>query len=153
MEEGEYKELVESEKVLSKLIADRKAFENVLEAYKAKDVKKFHKELERLDLAEFCRIICIWICRWIYIPFCRLVCRDLPLVKAKGIEEMYKFGEISARIIKDRKTLENLIEVYEKQDVEQFQVILRELELLPYCILVCDWIRVLICKRYCRILC
>lgn len=154
MEEMDYEELVKSGEAISKLIADRKVFENVLEAYKSRDAPKFHKELMGLNIEKYCVVICRWICRWVYLAFCRMVCRDYPLPsKFMDVEEIRKFGEIEAKLSKDRKTLENLIEVYESQDVKKFQELLKRLELTRFCVFICYWIRILICKRDCRILC
>lgn len=154
MEEMDYEELEKSGEAISKLIADRKVFENVLEAYKSRDAPKFHKALIELKIEKYCVVICRLICRWVYLRFCRMVCRNYPLPsKFMDVEEMRKFGEIEAKLSKDRKTLDNLIEVYESQDVEKFQGLLKRLELTHFCVFICSRIRILICERDCRILC
>jgi len=154
LENKEYSRLKEFGDVVSKLAADREAFKNVVEAYDRQDVERFQAELERLNIAKYCVLICRWLCLKKCVIFCRRVCPGpVKPPKVTDIEEIRQFGEAVVRTIKDKKMLESLIKAYDEQNVEKFQEILERLELTPYCAQICHWICSIRCKRICRLLC
>ena len=154
MENTEYSRLQQFGEVVAKLTADREAFKNIVEAYDKQDVERFQAELKRLNIAEYCVLVCRWLCLKRCVIFCRRVC-PAPVAppKVADIEEIREFGEAVVRTIKDKKMLDRLFKAYDEQDVEKFREILEKLELTPFCAQMCHWVCYIRCKRICRLLC
>lgn len=153
MKNKDHWKLAEFGEAIAKLTADREAFKKVFEAYEKQDVEKFQAELKRLHIEKFRERICHWLCLKKCVIICRMMCRAPPPSKLRGVEEIRRFGEAVVKIIKEKGTLESLIEAYEKQDVEGFQEILKRLQLTRFCSQICYWICRIRCKRKCKDLC
>ena len=66
---------------------------------------------------------------------------------------MLEFTHAMARVAKDRRALERLLAIAEKEDVKAWQAELKKLELTRFCHQVCRFVCRTRCKRACRHLC
>jgi hypothetical protein len=68
-------------------------------------------------------------------------------------KEVLEFTHAIARVAKDRRALERLLAIAEKEDVKAWQAELKKLELTRFCHQVCRFVCRTRCKRACRHLC
>ena len=64
-------------------------------------------------------------------------------------DKLEEAREAIAKLTSDREVFKNIIEALDKRDVKRFQGILKELDLLQFCIPVCR----LICWMECHVRC
>ena len=68
-------------------------------------------------------------------------------------KEVLEFTHAIARVAKDRRALERLLAIAEKEDAKAWQAELKKLELTRFCHQVCRFVCRARCKRVCRHLC
>jgi hypothetical protein len=145
-------ELRDTVAAAEKLAADEESFTEAFQAHRANDAARFQAALERAGIGDRCELICVWFCEKRCVGACIRLCPERP-TRPVDVKEVLEFTHAMARVAKDRRALERLIAIAEKEDVKAWQAELKKLELTHFCHQVCRFICRTRCKRVCRHLC
>jgi hypothetical protein len=152
--EGRLAELRETADAVGKLAADKDAFGQAVEAFRAQDVDAFRDVLDRFDLLGRCHLICRWLCG----KHCVFVCfklagpvRDAP--DELPVEEVRRFAGVVAEISADEALLARFVDVVDREDAEGFQALVKERKLQAFAHQLCHWLCFTRCRFVCRLLC
>ncbi len=135
-----------------KLAADEESFIEAFDAHAAADAGRYQAALERAGLGERCDLICVFFCEKRCVGTCARLCPERP-TRPVDAKEVLEFTHAMARVAKDKRTLERLLAIAEKEDVKAWQAELKKLELTRFCHQVCRFVCRTRCKRNCRHLC
>jgi len=150
--ENEFKDMNGLAKGLEVLLEHPKEFEKLIEALKIEDAKKYQAILEELRIYRYCKLICFWYYYWVWVKVCDWYCKDIKPVEV-NFEKVQEYAKVCVSLFRDEKTLSSLVEAYRKQDRKMWEGLLQEKKLVPYCILICRWIRILARRRICKLVC
>jgi hypothetical protein len=132
---------------LSKLAQNEKAFREVVAAYRSRNASAFQSALKSAGYLQWCYLICEWLCYKECVIECRSLCPTPPIVtQENSVNEMLAFAKASSKLIENKDMLQELAAAVRAKDAEQFQAILKEFNLLPYCVQICSWF----CLADCR---
>lgn len=145
-------ELREAAAAAEKLAGDEEAFVEAFDAFAAVDAARFQAVLERSGLAERCELLCFFFCEKRCVGTCARLCPERP-TRPVDAKEVLEFTHAIARVAKDRRALERLLAIAEKEDAKAWQAELKKLELTRFCHQVCRFVCRARCKRVCRHLC
>jgi hypothetical protein len=152
LHEALVKELRESARAIATLAENEQAFTQVFEAANKNDIKAVRDVLGRVDLLRRCRLICHWFCVWRCVRVCFILCRRWPLKDFKA-PELREFIALLGRLAENTALLKELEAAHEKEDADAFERVLKQAELLPFCVFICRWFCFFRCYKWCRILC
>src|SRR5436190_20442562 len=146
-------EVTEAVDAAVKLAEDPEAFLAAFEAFRAEDAEAFQSVLARAGLLTHCHHICRWFCS----KHCVLVCRKLAGPEATGDsdpKEVLEFTRAARVIGADRALLASLLRAVDESNAEEFEAILRRLDLDPrFWHQLCHWLCSVKCRVACRRLC
>ena len=145
-------ELREIAAAAEKLAEDEPSFIEAFDAHAAADAGRFQAALERVGIADRCDLICVYFCVKRCGATCVKLCPERP-TRAVDAKEVLEFTHAIARVAKDRRALERLIAIAEKEDKKAWDAELKKLELTRFCHQVCRFVCRTRCKRVCRHLC
>jgi len=145
-------ELREMAAAAEKLAADEESFAEAFDAHAASDAARFQAALERVGIGDRCDLICVWFCEKRCVGTCIRLCPERP-TRPVDAKEVLEFTHAIARVARDRRALERLLAIAEKEDVKAWQAELKKLELTRFCHQVCRFVCRTRCKRACRHLC
>jgi len=134
------------------LAGDEASFIEAFDAHAAADAGRFQAALERVGIADRCDLICVYFCVKRCGATCVKLCPERP-TRAVDAKEVLEFTHAIARVAKDRRALERLIAIAEKEDKKAWDAELKKLELTRFCHQVCRFVCRTRCKRICRHLC
>jgi len=135
-----------------KLAADEKSFFEAFDAFAANDAARFQAALERAGLTDGCELLCAYFCEKRCVGTCGRLCPERPNLPVDA-KEVLAFTHAIARVAKDKRALERLLAIAEKEDAKAWQAELKKLELTHFCHQVCRFVCRTRCKRVCRHLC
>ena len=135
-----------------RLAKDEEAFTEAFDAFAVNDAARFQAALERAGIGDRCELLCVYFCEKRCVGTCVRLCPDRP-TRPVDAKEVLEFTHAIARVAKDRRALERLLAIAEKEDVKAWQAELKKLELTRYCHQVCRFVCRTRCKRVCRHLC
>ena len=135
-----------------KLAADEEAFVEAFDAFAVSDAARFQTALERAGLGDRCELLCVYFCEKRCVGTCVRLCPERP-TRPVDAKEVLEFTHAIARVVKDRRVLERLLAIAEKEDAKAWQAELKKLELTRFCHQVCRFVCRTRCKRVCRHLC
>jgi hypothetical protein len=145
-------ELRDAAAAAERLAADEEAFVSAFDAFAAGDAARFQAILEHAGIADRCELICFFFCEKRCVGTCARLCPERP-TRPVDAREVLEFTHAIARVAKDRRALERLLAIAEKEDVKAWQAELKKLELTRFCHQVCRFVCRTRCKRVCRHLC
>ena len=133
------------------LSKDARAFEELFEAFRARDAARFEAVLDRVGLAHECHRICFLFCEKRCIGVCARLCPDRhATVDAKEIRE---FVQALSKALTNADLITRLSDAIDKDDVESWRAALKAAELERFCHQVCHFLCRVRCKRICLELC
>jgi hypothetical protein len=137
---------------MRQLLADRELFGAAAKAAEAADCETLSGVLERGGLSPFCFFICEFFCSWRCFLVCLRLCRVFPLeLPESPIHEMLEFALAAGKL--EKAPLERLTAATLREDVEQLQSLVKELQFERFCIQFCHWVCLLRCRLYCVCVC
>ena len=145
-------ELREIAAAAERLAKDEASFIEAFDAHAASDAGRFQAALERAGIADRCDLICVYFCVKRCGATCFKLCPERP-TRAVDAKEVLEFTHAIARVAKDRRALERLLAIAEKEDKKAWDAELKKLELTRFCHQVCRFVCRTRCKRICRHLC
>jgi hypothetical protein len=143
-------ELLEIARAAETLAKDEEAFKEAAEAFLARDASRFEAALERVGLADHCRHICFFFCEKHCVGQCLRFCPGRPR-RPLDAGEIREFALALANV--DARTLERLIDLVEKDNVDAWNELLTQRELTKFCHQLCHFLCRVRCRRICRELC
>ena len=150
MSQSDVKEIQRIAEIMAKLASDEGTFKEIVSAHQNEDAVTFQSILKRLDLLEYCELICHWICMKRCNIDCEFLCPRIELTQnIEDIEEMRRFALASQKLLTNEEEVAKLLELVEKKDVTAFQDLLRRYQLLPFCRQIC----IMVCHRRCKFVC
>jgi hypothetical protein len=149
--------LTASGRAISRLLANKVALAEASAAAEIEDCVRLRAAVSSVGLVnDQCELICRWVCAWRCIWVCLELCpRPEPGFAAPGLHEAFEFAQAAARLADSPAAVERLITAAAASPPAPapWREALDELKLLPYCIQLCHWIRVLVCHRFCVCVC
>jgi hypothetical protein len=147
-------ELRRAGQVIAQLAASKEAFSAAAAAAAALECEPLRAAIAQAGLRGFCEIICEWFCTWRCIRVCLLLCRTLPFESIENpLSEAFGFAQAAARLAAQPEVLARLTAAVSSDNAEEFEAIVSQYELQRYCIQLCHWICVVICRRFCFCVC
>lgn len=146
-------ELRDTGEAIGKIAEDPKAFQRLVEAYRAKDAERFQSALATLGQLQGCRLVCRWLCSKHCVALCLKFCGPIKQPGEVTIAEMREFALVTQRLAQDEQLLKRLLDIYDREDAEAFRAFVAELKLEPYCHQLCHLLCSLQCRRVCELLC
>lgn len=157
-------ELMETARAMAALAQDENSFATVLRGAQAEDPAIVRNVLARLDLLQWCHLICRWVCCWRTARICIVVCRQ-PLVREPTIPQLREYALTLAGLSgpdlplpipgvpPGASVLEGLLVAIEREDTNAYAMILERIGLSRFCFLVCRWISAVVCAPFCELVC
>ena len=144
-------DLLNDLRAVGPLAKNEKSFAAAFEAYRAADAKTYQAVLRRLKLFPRCRYICDWVCS----KECVLLCFELcgPPKLDQKLPDPRRFAEVVVKLTSDEKLVQRLAATIEKRDSAGYRRLIKELDLEPYCHLICRWVCAVRCRLVCRRFC
>ena len=137
---------------LGSLAADEAVFAGAVKAVLAGSCETLAGTLEGGGFGPFCFFLCEWFCSWRCMLVCLRLCRIYPFEKFESpIGEMRDFALALGGI--EKTTLERLTAATLREDHEQIQSLVKELQFERYCIQFCHWVCFLRCQLFCICVC
>ena len=147
-------ELRRAGQVIAQLAANKEAFAAAAAAAATLDCEPLRAAIAQAGLRELCKIICEWFCSWRCTRVCLLLCRTYPYEAVENpLSEAFGFAQAAARLAGQPEVLARLTEAVSSDNAEEFEAIVNQYELQRYCIQLCHWICVVICRRFCFCVC
>ena len=136
---------------IGQLAQDSGAFAAVVAAFESQDPDAFRWVLQRLELVERCELIC----EWIRIKLCVLRCIEVcgPLDPKASLPELPQFAHAVVRLASNEALLRRVVDAVGCGDSHSYHAALAELQLTPFCHLLCRWICSITYRRVCEIVC
>ena len=145
-------ELQAASLAVRQLLSDRELFGEAAKAAEAANCETLSGVLERGGLSPFCFFICEFFCSWRCFLVCLRLCRVFPLeLPESPIHEMLEFALAAGKL--EKAPLERLTAATLREDVEQLQSLVKELQFERFCIQFCHWVCLLRCRLYCICVC
>lgn len=147
-------ELTRAGQVIRQLAADEEAFAAAAEAAAIGDCEVLRAAIGRAGVRDRCEIICEWFCTWRCIRVCLLMCRVFPFGSiGQPLSEAFEFAGVAARLAAQPDTLARLTAAVSSGNAKEFETIVNQYELQRYCIQLCHWICLVLCRRFCFCVC
>ena len=143
-------ELAGAGRALATLLADESGFAEVSKAALAGRCELVKGVFDRLGLADRCRWICEFFCSWRCVRVCITLCRPFQVTEMDlSLTEAYEFAQAVSALADKPEALEAVADAVEREDVERFASLVKELGLERYCVQLCHWV----CSWHCTLLC
>lgn len=139
-------------RAMGSLAQDDTKFRAALDAFRAADSDSFGRLLDELKIGLDCEVIC----RWFSSKECVLECLELcgpPPEEEFSIEDLPAYAEALVKITLDEELVERLAEAIEDQDKDEFQGLIKELDIERFCHLICHWVCGIRCRLRCEVVC
>jgi hypothetical protein len=136
---------------IGRLAQDEGAFAGVFAAFEAQDADAFRWVLGRLDMLPHCELIC----EWVRIKLCVLRCVELcgPPLEEAETPNLGAFARAIVHLASHERMLERLVEAVSCGDARAYRTVVAELNLEPFCHLLCRYVCGVIYRRVCDIVC
>ena len=136
---------------IGRLAQDTGGFAAVLAAFESRDPDAFRWVLDRLELLPRCELICEWVLVKLGVLRCIEVCG--PRLGEMEVPDLAEFAQAIVRLASDEKQLRRIVDAVSCGNAEDYAVALAELNLQPFCRLLCHWVYEIIYRRVCEIVC
>lgn len=136
---------------VGRLAQDAGAFAAVVAAFESQDPDAFRWVLQRLDMIERCELIC----EWVRVKMCVLRCIEVcgpPDPKAPQ-PTLVEFARAITRLASNETLLRRVVDAVTCGDGHAYHAALAELELRPFCHLLCRWVCSITFRRVCELVC
>jgi hypothetical protein len=133
------------------LAQDGGAFAAVVAAFESRDPNAFRWVLGNLELLPRCELICEWVRTKVCVLRCWEVCGQ-PAGKV-ATPSLQEFANAVARLASNDKQLSRAVDAVACGNADEYRAVINELELRPYCYLLCHWICSIIYRRVCEVVC
>jgi hypothetical protein len=108
--------------------------------------------LERGGFTPHCFFLCEWFCSWRCMLSCLRICRIFPLEKLESpLSEMREFALAGGAL--EKAPLERLSAAILREDDDQVQSLVKELQFERFCVQFCHWVCFLRCQLFCVCVC
>ena len=137
-----------------RLSSNEELLRRVVDAVGCGDASEYQAAINKLELGEFCHLICQWVCTIGYRRVCELVCRSgfVPLTDPAG--EIAATGKALAAVVANKKALEAISKSAVELNCEILKATIDKAGFLPYCEIICRficiWRRVWVCRTLCQ---
>ena len=142
-------------RAVARLSEDEEALRRVVDAVSCGDAEMYSAVLKELKLAEFCYVLCNWICSVGYRRVCEVVCRGETVPVADPLTEIRAAAKAMDSVLSNKKLLAALGDTAVAINCERLKSVIEEAGLLPHCEfichLVCSYRRVWVCREICRV--
>lgn len=132
------------------LLQDRSRFGAVITAAVAGDCRTLTSSLGQQG---HCFWICEWLCSWRCVLVCLPLCRAYPPAIDLSIAEMRGFALAAARLAAKEGAYASLADAVLAQNAESFATLVKQLEVVPFCLQLCHWICFSACRLFCICVC
>jgi hypothetical protein len=136
---------------IGRLAQDSGGFSAVVAAFESKDASAFRWVLDRLEMLPYCELIC----EWVRIKLCALRCVEVcgPPRVEDPVPSLEEFVHAAVRLSSNEKVLRRVVDAVSCGDASAYHAAIRELNLDPYCHLICQWVCSVGYRRICEVVC
>jgi len=136
---------------IGRLAQDSGGFAAAVAAFQSRNPDAFRWVLDRLNLVSNCELIC----EWVRIKNCVLRCVELcgPLAETSTVPDLRQFAQVVVQLASNDKLLRRVVDAVSCGNADEYRAAVAELELGPFCHLVCRWVCAVIYRRVCEIVC
>ena len=142
-------------RAVARLSENEEALRRVVDAVNCGDAEMYGAVLKELKLAEFCYVLCNWICSVGYRRVCERVCILETAPIADPLAEIRAAAKAMDSVLSNKKLLAALSDTAVAINCERLKSVIEEAGLLPHCEfichLVCSYRRVWVCREICRV--
>ena len=142
-------------RAVARLSENEEALRRVVDAVNCGDAEMYSAVLKELKLAEFCYVLCNWICSVGYRRVCERVCILETAPIADPLAEIRAAAKAMDSVLSNKKLLAALSDTAVAINCERLKSVIEEAGLLPHCEfichLVCSYRRVWVCREICRV--
>lgn len=129
------------------LADEQEHLQQLLEPFQNGDADGVRSVLKELGLTQNCLPLCRVVCSWECSRVCFQLCPEPPQIEF-STEELAELSE-GLENLREEEQIQELVQVVDEEDSENFHGILEEAGLERFCHVVCRWV----CRVRCRILC
>jgi len=146
-----FRDLLEESGVVGELAKDQKSFLAAYAAFRSADRNEFQDVLKRLNLSQWCHLVCEWMRSKEVIFLCLELCGPPKPIDQPPNPRV--LAEAIARVTADEKVVRQLAQAVEKRDRAAFQQLIAASNLGPLCHLFCHWVAIVRYRLVCRWVC
>jgi len=135
---------------ISAISVDQEHFRASFDAYRAWDADSFQRLLDEFKIADRCDLVC----EWISSKDCVLMCLELCGPPPEGeLPDLREFAEVVERITGEERLVGRLALAVSERDGDAYRALVSELEIEPFCHLLCHWVCAIRGRLICRVVC
>jgi hypothetical protein len=150
-EESILNRLAAQSDAIGQLAKDSGGFSAVIAAFASEDANAFRWVLDRIGLLPRCELIC----EWVETKMCGLRCVEVcgPIDTKADVPNLQQFARAIVQLGSNEKLLRRVIDAVSCGDAEAYQASISELNLEPFCHLICRYVCSSIYHRICEVVC
>src|SRR5258708_26760214 len=143
-------DLTTAGKAMGLVAQDDTLFRALVDAFRAADRESFQQLLDRFKIREWDLV-----CAWLRSKETVLECLELCGVPRQSItlEEIPRFAAAVARVSADEELIERLADAITDRNAADFAALAKELEIEPFCHLLCHWALLVRWRLVCEVVC
>jgi hypothetical protein len=133
------------------LAQDGGAFAAAVAAFEAEDADAFRWVLDRAEMLPYCELICEWVRIKLGVLRCLEMC-GVPHETAQP-PDLQQFARAVVQLASDETLLRRVVDAVSCGDGDDYRAAITELNLEPFCHLICRWVYLIIYRRVCEVVC
>ena len=145
------RQLIAQGDAVGRLAQNEGGFAAAVAAFEARDANAFRWVLQRLEMLPQCELICEWLRTKLCVLRCLEVCG--PPREETPTPDLRAFAQAVVRLSSNEGLLRRVVDAIECRDADAYQAALGELQLGPFCHLLCSWICSISYRRVCEVVC
>jgi len=136
---------------VGRLAQDSGGFAAVLAAFESKDPNAFRWVLDRLEMLPYCELVC----EWVRVKLCTLRCVEVcgPPRVEQPVPSLEEFAQAAVRLSSNERILRRAVDAVSCGDADAYHAAISEIDLEPFCHLICQWICSVGYRRVCEVVC
>jgi hypothetical protein len=136
---------------VGRLAQDTGGFAAAVAAFASQDSQAFRWVLNRQELLPYCELIC----EWVRIKLCVLRCVEVcgPIGDKIDVPSLAEFAQAVVRLTSNETALRRVVDAVNCGDGADYAAVLEELQLVPFCRLICAWVCSTGYDRICEVIC
>ena len=139
---------------IARITSEPKTLHELARAFEEHDAASLKRIAASHQLEPLTHFLCHWLCIVRTRLVCRWLCAPHPQNRPSFVDELAMAGRTLHRLLDHRDAFQELIEASRAGDSERMASVIRQVDLWPYCYLIClffcSWRCVLACFTLCR---
>ncbi len=141
-------------RAVAKLASNEQLLRRAVDAAACGDGTAYRAVLDELKLADFCQLLCYWICSIGYERVCEVVCRPVSVLLPDPATELQAAGKFIGSVVENEKVFAAIERSAIALDCETLRATVNEAGFTSQCevicSLICVWRHVWVCRELCE---